>query len=230
MQISIKTNSKDQATNLIIKEAFAYFTRIKAPQNTWKDKDKPLSANPEREYKTTLLVDKDVAKVWNKAFKKSKSESMDADEAVARLKLDSASDLPFEAEEYFVITLKQSEKTKVTDENGKEKIVKRTGKKRPQVVHKGEVITFKTLVGAGSKVTVTGTASTNPSYGTFPYLDKMLVTDLVEVEGSGVNAEVFGDLDFDSVEEVAETDESVEDSGEDFEEEPPFELDDEDDF
>lgn len=208
MEITIKTDAKNNAKGLTIKGAYAYFTRIKTPQNVWADKDKPLSQNPEREFKTTLLVNKDVAKEWNKAFKKSKTEAMDVEETLSRLKLKDVSELPFEAEEYFVVTLKQSEKKTVYKPDNTKELVVRSGKERPQVAYQGKVVTFTTLVGNGSEVTVTGTASTNPQYGTFPYLDKMLVTELVEVGGSGMNAEVFGDIDFSNVEEP-EDNESV---------------------
>lgn len=223
-EVIVKTNAKGTVVSGMIKNVYAYYTRIQTPQPCFGEEGKP---NPEREFVTNLVMDKEAAKVLKKHFKKTKIEEFDAEDLVKKLKLKNTSDLPYEAEEYFYVKLAQKELKK----DG----TPLKGGDRPHVVQDGKVITFDKLVGNGSEVSVTFTTYLNKNYGLFPYLGKMLVHNLEEYGNSPsdeADKELFGDLDFDEIENVeieqpTKQSDDFEEAGDDT---PPFEMEDEDDF
>lgn len=216
-EVIVKTNAKGVVASGIIKNTYAYYTRIQTPQPCYGEEGKK---NPEREFTVNLLLDKNAAKVMKKHFKKTKIEELDAEEVIKKFKMKDSSELPFESDEYFLIKLAQKElKRDGTPLEGKE---------RPHVVQDGKVITFDKLVGNGSEVSVSFTTYNNPTYGLFPYLGKMLVHKLVEYGESASNEadnELFGDVDFDVENEYIEpkkTDSDDEELPED--DTPPFDM------
>lgn len=156
-----------------------YYASIQQPKLKYQSEDKEYSIQ-------VLLEDEAAAKAWNKQFKKQKAKSIDAEEFEQQFKVKP----PFEADEYFTITLKreatyQDGNPLKEDDKPKVYILGDNGKLKD--------ITATKLIGNGSIVTVSYTERTN-DYGTFAKLRNVRVDTLIEYVSKGTDSEL-GEID-----------------------------------
>ena len=149
----------------------------------------------EKEYVVDAIVDKATAKEFKKQFPKNGYKEIETSEFEAKYKI--APPFPNEDEQY-VIKLKADAEL-AGDVSG---LVKGdpipyewASRAKLFVPVEGGVedVTMSVLAANGSKGTVAFNITTN-SFGTFPQLTGVLVTDLIEYEGAGGNTSDFGNV------------------------------------
>ena len=159
------------------------FGYVKLQSGAYKYQSKEL------EYTVDCIVDKTTAKAFKKEFPKNSYKEFDTNDFEGIYKIKP----PFDAEEQFVIKLKANAQVKVDIDSAGLKagdLVPYEWNTRPKAfvpVDNGvKDITMTTLISNGSKGDVSFRIMEN-SYGKFPQLTGILVTDLIEYiqEGSG---------------------------------------------
>ena len=160
------------------------------------------------EFSVDAIVAKAAAKVWNKEHPKNKAKAIDNEEFLEKYKFE---EVPFEdQDEQFVIKFK-----KAHSKGG----VLLPEQFRPRVLVKGkngknEDITFKTLVGNGSKGKVSYSTFTN-GFGEFTQLSAILVEELDEYVSSGGGGNPGSDFgDFEPADVPAKNNKAVSKQGE----------------
>lgn len=163
--------------NTVLKNVIFMYTKIQTPVPNYNKDGK--------EYTVDCVISKEEAKKWDKKFPKQKTKRLDAEEFKSQFKVDP----PEDQDDFYVIKLKKKATTKDGDNINP--------KYRPKVFYKvGKVlkdITDDMLVGNGSVGHVEYREKTHDKYGTFAELSSILVTDLVEYEGSGGVGSAFAD-------------------------------------
>lgn len=155
----------------VLNNVFFAYTRINKPEDCF-DKAKG------KEYKTDVIVSKEQAKAWNKQFKKQKAKEIDNEEFEAKYKI--APPFPDQDEQY-VFTLRK----KSTYADGSPL----SEEHRPKVLQPipgkngNRDITFKTLVGNGSKGALQYREVDTNEYGVNAQLVAIRVDNLVEYKG-----------------------------------------------
>lgn len=165
----------NKVTGVIIDGASFYYTRIRQPSAIFDDRDVKFE-KARKEYKVDVAVTEDVADAWDEIFKKQPSKKHTNKQFADRYKLDSEADLPFpDQKKQFTIKVTQKE----LNADGEPMSVPRVF-----VTENGKPvdITFDKNVGNGSVGKIKVKAISN-KYGSFAYLDKILLSDLVEYEG-----------------------------------------------
>lgn len=181
--ITFKKDSKGNITNAIIKDAVAFYCKVQKPSAIFEQRQ---MQNPTKtEYTVDLLVTEDVADEWDEVFNKQPSKKMTAAKFKEKFKIEEGVELPDpNAKKFFLIKVKQAaQKKDGTDIDPKMR-------PRIAIVEDGKPvdITFKELVGNGSNVDVLLRVSQN-DFGTFSYLNRVKVNNLVSYSSGGGNAE-----------------------------------------
>lgn len=195
-EIKFKKDRKGVVESVTVKNAVFYYTNIRTPRPIFDDRDLPYE-KARKEYSVDVAVTEEVADAWDEVFTKQPSKKYSNAKFMEKYKLEDESELPFPKEKkQFTIKFTQ----KVEKKDGtliSDGLI-------PRVListDEGKVqdITFDTNVGNGSKGNVLLRAVTN-GYGTFSYLSKVKVEDLVEYEGGGLSEEEKEFLGVDEVE------------------------------
>lgn len=137
-------------------------------------------------WKVSVAVSTEVAKEWNRKYKKQTAKMLDNEEFTEKFKADT---LPYPDQEFqFVIML--AKKTHLA--SGEET----PARYRPRAyLQKGKTaldITETTNIGNGSKGLAKFSHFDHPKYGAIAHLMKVLVTDLVEYEESDEGESAYG--------------------------------------
>lgn len=138
----------------------------------------------EKEYSLSVVVDKATAKAWKKQFPQNKVREIDTPEFESKMKF--AAPFPDQDEQFVLRLSVDSHFTRDTEKNKVGDLIPYHYTVRPKVytrTDKGVVdITLESdTVGNGSKGELMFVTNEN-SYGEFPYLRSILVTDKVEYE------------------------------------------------
>lgn len=195
---TLKVAEKDKKGNQtgVIEDVFFFYTKIQTPSLKYQSKN-------EKEYTVDCVVDKATARKFKKAFPKNSCKDYENDDFLEKFNVE---EVPFpKQEEQFVVKLKADSQIKKDVTVNGEKLKKGdevpySWGTRPKVFvpagTEGKVkdITMESLVGNGSQGTVAFKVLTN-DYGTFPQLTGILVTELVEYEGSGGSGSPFGEVE-----------------------------------
>lgn len=138
-------------------------------------------------YEVDCIVDKAVAKAWNKQFPKQKAKEIDAEDFVEKFKMDA----PYEGDEIYIIKLRKpaTKDGEVYDEKYRPKVlVDMNDGKRVDV-------TTSRLLSNGTKGKVSYRITSN-DFGTFGQLNNLLIEEdnFIEYKSSGGGAgSEFGD-------------------------------------
>lgn len=222
MAMKVQKDTKGNINQIIITDATFYYTCIRKPVAIYDDRKVPY-AQARKEYKTTVAVDEETADQWDEIFGKQPSQKHSNAKFVENYKLEDESELPYpdSKKQYTIKVTQKAQKKDGTniDPRAIPKVLKREGKK-------GIEIGKTTNVGNGSKGVLVVRVMSN-DYGSFAYLDTMVIDDLVEYDDNSgaVNKETLNELGLDDIEtqEVVEEDNKIPD--EVLEEEPEFEDD-----
>lgn len=159
--------------------------------------DYKYQSTTEKEYSVVCVVDKTTAKTFKKAFTKNGFKEIDTEDFEDKYKI--APPLPGK-EEQFIITMKtnvgmKSDLPKYNLFEGDPVPYEWTSRPKVYVPIEGGVkdITMTTLVSNGSIGTVAFDITEN-SYGRFPKLSGILVTNLIEYEQKGGSGCDFGEV------------------------------------
>lgn len=140
-------------------------------------------------YEVDCIVEKSVAKAWNKQFAKQKAKEFEVDEFKTKFKMEP----PFDGDEVFVIKMRKAatKDGKVFDEKYRPKVLLDTAD--------GERVDITTsrLISNGSKAKVSYRITEN-SFGVFGQLNNILMDEDGFKEyvstGGGVSGSEFGDV------------------------------------
>jgi len=195
--LTVKRDKKGNVESAIIEGGTFYYAHLKTPTSIYNDRKLPYK-EARKEYAVDVAVTEDVADEWDEIFAKQLSKSIKNDKFIEKYKLDEDNpQLPFPDEKKQYI-IKITQKAQYEDgEPIKEGLIPRV-----KMVLDGVAkdITFTTLIGNGS----TGKALVNCSvndFGTFAYLYRMQVKDLIEYEVTdNVEKDFFG---VDEIEQAA---------------------------
>lgn len=237
-EIKFQKDNKGNVTGVILTGVTFYYTNIKTPRPVYDDRNKPIK-QARKEYSVEVAVTEDIADAWDEVFTKQPSKKYTNAKFMEKYKLEDASELPFPKEKK-QFTIKVTQKLLKNDgEPIGDSLIPRVLIADPENPKKGKDITFTTNIGNGSKGILGVRAITNSDYGTFAYLSKMKVEDLVEYESTASGgmsegeAEAFGfdEVDLDDAptrEPVSGGDDDSDDSDDQPDDDNPFDDDDED--
>lgn len=184
-----KTDKKGNVNSVILDGAQFFYTRCNKPVPIYDDR-KIAFEKARKEWKTDVAVDEDTADAWDELFAKQPAKKLTNAKFMEIYKLEDESQLPFpDAKKQFVIKLTQKAQTKDGKPTTQPKVLEVLDGKAVE-------ITNSKNVGNGSKGKVKVRVMSN-DYGTFSYLDTLLVNELVEYESSGtvVDTDLLGDLE-----------------------------------
>lgn len=228
--------TKGKLEKVFIKNATLMYVKTRKAYPIYSQKDLPTKSQTMFEYTVDLVVDEDVADQYDEQFPKQSSKKLLKAAFMKQYKIESDADFPEgldpKAKKFFVIKVKQN-----THYEKDGKPVALSASTRPKVIAvvdgKKEDITVSKDVSNGSIGDVLLTVNHNKQYGASAKLKGILVTTFIEYEASGGDKDLvdfFGDdVEFAELpEEVEVNTPSSSDEG-DFEDDVPFELDDEED-
>lgn len=227
-ELIIKKDSKGNINKVILKDAVAFYCKVQKPSAVYEQRQ--MAKPTMTEYSVDLLVDEETADQWDEVFTKQPSKKMTAAKFKEKFKIEDEIVLPDpKAKKFFLIKVKQAaQKKDGTDIHPK---------MRPRVAQvidgKPVDITFKELVGNGSKVDVLMRANQN-DFGCFSYLQTVKVNELVSysIDNSDEDEEEFlgGSMELDEVPDSRELDNDGSVSDPESYEEVPFDTDDSDEY
>jgi len=228
-QLILKKDAKGNINKAIIKDAVAFYCKVQKPSPIYEQR---MMQNPTKtEYSVDLLVSEEVADEWDEVFTKQPSKKFTAAKFKEKFKIEDESVLPDpKAKKFFIIKVKQAAQKK----DGSDIHPKMRPRVAQVVDNKPVDITFKELVGNGSKVDVLMRANEN-DFGCFAYLGTVKVNDLISysTDNSDEDEEEFlgGSMELDEEPEDngVDTSEDHDDGSEDIGGAPVFD-DSEDDY
>lgn len=246
MTTSIKfVENKGQVEKVIIENAVLMYTKLKKAQPVYDQKDLPKHKQNMFEYTVDLVVDEDTSDLWDEKFPKQGAKKLLKAAFMKQFKLEKDEDFPEgldpKAKKFYVIKGKQN--THYMDRKTNE-VKPLSASTRPRVIAvidgKKQDVTLTHEIGNCSVGNVMFTVTPNKTYGDAAKLKGVLVTNLVEYVSGGGDSDLtdfFGDdVEFAELPEEPEVSstgkQSDEEAGGDFDDEPPFSLEDkeEDDF
>lgn len=184
MDIKFKKDAKGNITSVVLNDVTFYYTNIRNPKPVYDDR-KLSYEKARKEYTVDVVVNEDIADAWDEVFAKQPSKKLLNAKFKEKYKLEDDDEVPLPKEKK-QFTLKVVQKAEKKDGDPiSEKLLPRVFIKQDG---KPVDITFSTNVGNGSKGSLLIRANTN-DYGSFAYLSKMLVDDLVEYEDGGALSE-----------------------------------------
>lgn len=194
-KLEIINNDKNEPEKGYIRDAVLCY--IKLQEGALK-----FNSKTEKEYVLDAVVDKATAKAWKKMFSKNTPKEIDTEDFEAKFKIPP----PFpDQDEQFIIKVKsKAQLARDVDLGGdgvlaKGSLIPYEWNSRPKLFVKGETgvkdITMTTLAANGSKGDI-GFKITSNDFGTFPQLNGVLVTDLIEYESQGGGSgSMFGEVE-----------------------------------
>lgn len=228
----IKNDPKGNIEKVAITGAKAFYTKFQKPVPIFDQKD---MAKPTLfEYTVELLVDEDTADAYDELFPKQTSVKLSKAQVAKKFKLESDEDfkaIGLDPKQKKFYSIKKSQKAQKADGTDI------SPKLRPRVVEvvdgKPVDVTFDKLVGNGSGVDLLMRVSHNPTYGSFSYPAILKVVNLIEYVGadsSGVDEDtqdfLGGEFEF---AEAPESNKGGVEASDEYDEEPPFDLDEDED-
>jgi len=198
--IKFQKDSKGNITNVLLTDASLYYCKIRRPQAIYDDRNVKFN-QARKEYSVELAVSEEVADAWDEVFAKQPSKKYTNAKFREKYKLEEDDDLPFPKEKkQFTIKVTQKAQDKEGDAIRPSNIP-RILMADPDNPKKGLDITFDRNVGNGSKGHASARVNTN-DYGSFAYLNKLKINELVEYEDSdgGLSDEEKDAFGFDDVE------------------------------
>ena len=230
-EIKFQKDKQGNVEQVILKGVSMYYCNVRRPRPIYDDRNVPYD-KARKEYSVEVAVTEEVADEYDQVFTKQGSKKMTNKAFKEKFKLESDDELPFpdQKKQY---TLKITQKAQKKDGSAlPDGLVPRVF-----IVEDGKAkdISSSTNVGNGSVGDILIRARSVPSYGTFAYLSKIKVNDLVEYQDQGPisndDKEFLGvdevELDEDHHSQSVSNDSSGGDSSEGSEE-PEEELDDDD--
>lgn len=176
-EMKLKKDKKGNVTSVTLKGVHLFYTNIRRPKAIYDDRKLPYE-KARKEYSVDIAVTEDVADEWDELFGKQPSKKHTNKSFREKYKIDDDGDIPYPKE-------KKQYTLKVTQKAEKKNGDPISDKMIPRVfVKEGEKptdITFDTNVGNMSVGNVLIRVNQN-DYGNFAYLNKILVTDLIEYE------------------------------------------------
>lgn len=193
-QIKFQKDNKGNISDVVITNVGIYYCNIRSPRPIYDDRK--LAYNKARkEYSVEVAVSEEVADSWDEVFTKQPSKKYTNAKFMEKYKLDNKEDLPFPNEKkQFTIKIVQKAQNK-DGEPVPDFMIPRVFVIKDK---KAVDVTFDTNVGNGSKGAVKLRVNAN-DYGTFAYLSRVKVDELVEYEGGGSGE---ADKDFLGVDDV----------------------------
>ena len=232
-------NGKKGLEKVFIKNATLMYTKLKKAAPIYDQKDLPKHAQTMFEYTADLVVNEDVADLWDEQFPKQSAKKLLKAAFMKQYKIEKDEDFPPsldpKAKKFFVIKVKQNTHFKDRKTGTITALSPDTRPRAVAVVNgKKTDITLTTEIGNASVGDVLCMVNHNPTYGASAKLKGVLVTELVEYVSGGDTSltDFFGDdVEFAELPEELETS-STGSQGDDFEEsdEPPFEVEEDEDF
>lgn len=196
MEIKFKKDAKGNITSVQLNDVTFFYTNIRNPKPIYDDR-KLSYEKARKEYTVDVVVNEDIADAWDEVFGKQPSKKLLNAKFKEKYKLDDDAEVPLPKEKK-QFTLKVVQKAEKKDGDPiSEKLLPRVFVKNED--GKPVDITFSTNVGNGSKGNLLIRANTN-DYGSFAYLSKMLVTDLIEYEEGAMSEDDEEFLGTDDVE------------------------------
>ena len=200
IKMVIKRDKKENIESLIIEGASFYYTHMKSPVAVYDDRKLPYK-DARKEYAIDIGVNEEIADAWDEIFAKQPSKKMANAKFIETYKLDEDNPnlpCPNEKKQYIIKSTQKAQ-------NKAGVLIPDVMIPRAKMVIDGKAvdITFTTLIGNGSTGNVMVKVSKN-DYGTFAYLYRVKVEDLVPYE-----ADDGGEKDFFGVEEIEQAEAPV---------------------
>ena len=220
--------NKEKIVRAIITGAHLYYVKLQKPSAIFEQRD---VRNPTKtEWTADLVVSEDTADEYDAVFTKQSSKKVTKADFMKRYKIEDEKDLPDpKAKKFFVIKVKHSAQDRDGNDIGPD------SKLRPRAVEmvdgKPVDITYDKLVGNGSTGDVLLRVAQN-DFGTFSYLNMIKLTNLIEYELSGGDADEKEFLGAALERDIKGHEDSEQSADEEEEgaEEPPFEVEDDDEY
>lgn len=215
-KLTVLKDKKGNIDKVVIKDVTFYYPCISRPKAIYDDRKLPYD-KARKEYSVQIGVNEDVADAWDELFDKQNAKKMSNEKFIEQfqLKAEEGGDVnkllpePKAKRQYVIKVAQKAEKNDGTpiSDNLVPRVLVPDEKDPKKLVD----VTFEKLVGNGSKGHIIIRVNSNADYGTFAYLSRMIVTDLIEYEVTsvgGLSEEEADLLGFDTEIELAEVPEA----------------------